>query len=229
MSARAAAASLRTKMAPDRTEEELLAQLAKRDAQALSDLYDRFAPRLLGMLVSILPERNVAEETLEEVFLRLWNQARDLEQAGPSLSAWLVMNVRQTALARLRASRKGKLRPGAADSEQPSPHKSATLKSHASKSSRATPFELIPLDWIPRPNEIALLEQRLDLLHKVLNQLPKSQQEALDLAVFGGMTEEEIAQKLGEPLGRVRTALRAAVTFLRHRCRAVLGTWTANI
>jgi RNA polymerase sigma-70 factor, ECF subfamily len=216
-------------MAPDRTDEELLAQVAKRDAQALADIYDRHAPRLLGMLTSILPARSTAEEALEQVFLRLWNQARDLEQSGPSLSAWLVMNIRQAALARLRTSRKGRLRPGAADHEQPPPRRTGAPRSHASKPPRETPFEPIPLAWIPRPNEIALVEERLDLLHKVLNQLPKAQREALDLAVFGGLTEEEIAQKLGEPLGRVKTGLRAAITFLRHRCRAVLGTWTANI
>ncbi len=77
--------------------------------------------------------------------------------------------------------------------------------------------------------EIAQLDERLDLLQRVVSELPKPQRQALELAVFGGFTEEEIALELGEPLGKVRTALRAAITFLRHRRRAVLGTWVANL
>ena len=73
------------------------------------------------------------------------------------------------------------------------------------------------------------MDERLDLLHRVLSELPKPQRRALELAVFGGLTEEEVAQELGEPLGKVKTAMRAAITFLRHRRRAVMGTWAANL
>jgi len=205
--------------------EELLAQVARRDTQALGDLYDRFAPSLLGMLASILPARSMAEEALEDVFLCLWSQARALDQEGPSLPVWLVMTARQAALRRVRD--RVKVRPQAARGEKP--RKSASEKLLAPKSSRAISREPIPLAWLPRPGEIALVDERLDLLHKIINQLPQPQRQALDLAVFGGFTEEEIAKQLGEPLGKVKTALRAAVTFLRHRCRAVLGTWAANI
>jgi RNA polymerase sigma-70 factor (ECF subfamily) len=83
--------------------------------------------------------------------------------------------------------------------------------------------------WLPRSEEIARLEERRDLLRKVVNQLPKPQRHALELAVFEGHPEAEIAAKLGEPLGRVRAVLRAGMRFLRHRQRAVLGTWAVNI
>ena len=82
---------------------------------------------------------------------------------------------------------------------------------------------------LPRPEEIARLEERRELLKKVVNQLPQPQRYALELAVFEGYTEAEIAEKLGEPLGRVQAALRAGMRFLRHRLRAVMGTWAANI
>ena len=199
--------------------------MARRDTQALGDLYDRFAPALLGMLESILPTQSLAEETLEDVFLRLWSQARALHQEGPSLAAWLVMTTRQVALCRLRDG--AKARPQAARGEKP--RKPASDKPLAPKPSHALSRQPIPLPWVPRPGEIALVDERCDLLRKVVNQLPKPQRRALDLAVFGGLSEEEIALQLGEPLGKVRTALRAAVTFLRHRSRAVLGTWAANI
>jgi RNA polymerase sigma-70 factor (ECF subfamily) len=83
--------------------------------------------------------------------------------------------------------------------------------------------------WLPQPKEITLIDARLVLLHKVIDQLPKPQRQALELAVFGGLSETEIATAMGEPLGKVRTSLRAAVTFVKHRRRAVCGTWAANI
>jgi DNA-directed RNA polymerase specialized sigma24 family protein len=67
------------------------------------------------------------------------------------------------------------------------------------------------------------------LLHKAIRQLPPSQRQALDLAVFRGRSESEIATEMGEPLGKAQRSLRAAVTFIKHRRRAVCGTWAANI
>ncbi len=80
-----------------------------------------------------------------------------------------------------------------------------------------------------RAADLALLEERQELLRKVVNRLPDAQRGGLELLVFEGYTEMEIANKLGEPLGKAKSGLRAGLTFLRHRLRAVLGTWAANI
>jgi RNA polymerase sigma-70 factor (ECF subfamily) len=82
---------------------------------------------------------------------------------------------------------------------------------------------------MPRVEDIALVDARMGLLQRAFNQMPKPQRYALELAVFGGYTEAEIAAQLGEPLGKVNAGLRAAFSFLRHRQHAVLGTWTADI
>jgi DNA-directed RNA polymerase specialized sigma24 family protein len=82
---------------------------------------------------------------------------------------------------------------------------------------------------LPLPKEIGLIDDRLGLLNKVIGQLPQPQRQALELAVFGGLSETEIAAQTGEPLGKVQRSLRAAVTFVKHRRRAVCGTWAANI
>jgi RNA polymerase sigma-70 factor (ECF subfamily) len=74
-----------------------------------------------------------------------------------------------------------------------------------------------------------LIDDRLVLLQKVIDQLPEPQRQALELAVFRGLSESEIAAEVGEPLGKVQRSLRAAVTFVKHRRRAVCGTWAANI
>jgi RNA polymerase sigma-70 factor (ECF subfamily) len=231
------------------TAEELLVRVSQRDEEALSDLYDRFAPRLLGALARILHARPLAEEVLQEVFLRLWSEARGLIEAEGSVAAWLVVNARHLALERLRAEKQALVHAGTKQAKEPPPpvvgpghptasglvapqsreaalHKARRSKPRARKS---PPAMLWPAAWIPSPEEVAQVEERLDLLQKVINQLPKHQRGVLELSMFGGYSEEEIARELDEPLGQVRTALCAAVTYLRHRRRAVMGTWAANI
>lgn len=193
-------------MVQEQTVEELLARVARRDEGALGTLYDRTAPALLAMLRRILRERQDAEEVLQDVLVRLWSQAPQLSRKGVSVSAWLALAARSAAVDRLRAG-KG-LAPQARGSHR-------TLRNHWA--------------WLPHEKQIAVLEQRNELLKKVIKQLPPHQRQALDLAVFDGCTEAEIGQRLGEPLARVRTELRAAMGFLRHRLRAVTGTWVANI
>jgi len=188
------------------TAEDLLARVGERDAGALGELYDSFAPILLGMLLRILSDRSAAEEVLDEVFLRLWTEAPRFGQERSSVAARLVVMARNAATERARARRA---------SEPLDP--------------RARDFLRTCLTCLPLPNEISALERRRDLLRKAMKQLPEPQRQALELAVFDGYTEVEIAQKLGEPLGRARTGLRAAMRFLRHRLRAILGTWGANI
>lgn len=193
-------------MAQAKSLDELLERVSQRDEAALGELYDELAPRLLGMLQRILANREAARQVLRESFLKLWNEARRLREGSASVSAWLAVRARTQAIGWLRKNRELPALPAA--------FPALLEKSFA---------------WLPRSEEIALLDSRRDLLTKIVNQMPKAQREALELAVFEGYTEQEIAQKLNEPLGRVKTSLRAGLKFLKHRLRAVLGTWAANI
>jgi RNA polymerase sigma-70 factor (ECF subfamily) len=193
-------------MVQEQTAEALLARVAERDEGALGKLYDLCGPGLLGLALQILPDRRAAEEVVESAFVRLWKEARHQAHAGHSVAAWLVITTRNAAIERRRAERQ--------------------LPALARRPPRALQDLFFRL---PRPEEIARLEERRELLKKVVNQLPQPQRYALELAVFEGYTEAEIAEKLGEPLGRVQAALRAGMRFLRHRLRAVMGTWAANI
>ena len=188
------------------TAEDLLARVRERDADALGELYDGLAPGLLGMLLRILGDRAAAEAILDDVFLGLWNEAPRSARQHASVAARVAIRARSAATRQARSRRMA--RPLRRDDCDCPP---------------------ISLTCLPQPEEIVALEQRRDLLKKVMKQLPAAQREALDLAVFDGYTEVEIAEKLGETLGRTKTALRAALRFLRHRLRAVLGTWAANI
>jgi len=213
-------------MSEELAAEVLLARVARNDVDALSVLYDRYAPLLYGLATRVVPSRAAAEETLLEIFLRLRNESARLSEAGVSVAAWLVVTGRETAMGRLRVLR--------------SPASSAGplgrgVKTGKGSDARPTdeggflPLNMARLTWLPRPEEITLIDERLVLLHKVIDQLPKPQRRALELTVFGCLNETEIATEMGEPLGKVRTSLRAAVTFVKHRRRAVCGTWAANI
>lgn len=185
--------------------EALLARVAEHDSSALGKLYTRFAPGLLGMALNILPDRASAAEVVEETFVRLWNVARRFPRDGASVAAWLALTARRLAVDMRRARQRLPALP------------------------RTNANEISEYAWLPGPEEVARIEERRELLRKVLNQLPKAQRMVLELVVLEGCTEEEIAAKLGEPLGRVQSGLRAGMRFLRHRLRAVLGTWSANI
>jgi RNA polymerase sigma-70 factor, ECF subfamily len=188
------------------TPEQLLDSIHERDVEALGELYSRLAPGLLGMVLRILGERSAAEAVVDEVFLQLWSEARRPESTPGSIAARLVMMARTAAVRRLRLQRRlTTAPPGGPDHLRGS------------------------LSWLPQPEEVARLDQCGELLKKLVKQLPPAQRRTLDLAVFEGYTETEIAEKLGEPLGRVKSELRAGMRFLRHRLRAILGTWSANI
>jgi RNA polymerase sigma-70 factor (ECF subfamily) len=191
----------------EQSAEELMVRVAKRDAAALSELFDRYAPQLLGLLAEILPNRATAEQTLQGLFLSIWTEA-NLPRPAPnqSVGAWLLIRGRLAGIGKLRSER-GLPPPPAACVE-------TVLKYRT---------------WLPQPDIIELIDGRTEMLRKVLKQLPKHQREVLDYVVLEGCLEPEIAQRLGEPLARMRAELSAGLTFFRHRLRAVLGTWTANI
>ena len=224
--------------------EELLGRVAEREVEALESLYEELAPKLLGLLIRILSARPDAESALQEVFVRLWKEAPGIAQTKGSLAAWLVLTSRHIALKRLRAQRTVGARPTQSPHghgrtrEEKAAGKSAVSARKADKprerlSTKCDSETLLFLAarqlWLPRPEDIALAEARLDLLQKAFDQMPKPQRQALELAVFEAYNESEIAAQLGEPLGKVSAGLRAAFTFLRHRQHAVLGTWTADI
>ncbi len=185
--------------------EALLERVSKHDASALGELYDQLAPHLFPVLLRILADRAAAEDVLGHAFVELSREARRLRREPASVSAWLMMTARAVALDRRRGRRESRL-----------------------DGTRSLPLEQ-SASALPSSAEIARLEERRELLRKVLARLPAAQRRGLELLVFEGYTESEIAREFGEPLGRARTGLRASLAFLRHRLRAVLGTWAANI
>lgn len=169
----------------------------------LSELYDSVSPLLRAVLRRILASNAEAEELLEHTFLAAAQGILENSEGGEAMrESWLLLTARSQAIHRVRAARK-----------------QLPLNSPAISSDQ----------WQVKVQEIRLLDSRRDLLRRLTDQLPAEQRRLLDLVVFGGQTEEEIAKATNEPLGRVRDQVRAAFAFVRQRVQTVMGTWTAGL
>lgn len=193
-------------MAQELTVRQLAAGIAQQDTLALAHLYDLASPGLYGLITEIVSDREAAQEILKEVFVRLWRDAKRIHAGGGSVRVWLALEARARAVDWQRSQA------GLRTTAQP------RLKSLAKLNS-----------WMPRPADIEQVEKRRHLLEKLVRRLPKPQSEMLTLAIVKGFTETEIARQVEQPPGRIEHELRAGLRFLRHRLRAVMGTWSANI
>jgi len=169
---------------------ELLKAVARGDEQALAQLYDSYRLILFGLLVRILNSREEADDVLQEVFLQVWRRARDFDETRGKPFTWLVTLARSRAIDRLRSL-------GARDRvAQASVREAAEEVSDAARDTFRS-------------------EQRA-LVTSALSQLPEEQKRPLVLAYFDGLTQSEIATKLGAPLGTVKTRMRAGMIKLRE-------------
>ena len=169
---------------------ELLAAIVRKDETALAELYDRYRVILFGLLIRILTSREEAEDVLQEVFLQVWRRAGDFDEKRGRPFTWLVTLARSRGIDRLR-SLAAKGRVALANAREPSEQVSDAVAD-------------------------ALASEQRTLVTKALAQLPEEQKSPLILAYFDGLTQSEIAAKLGAPLGTVKTRMRAGLMKLRE-------------
>ncbi|MCP4201961.1 MAG: sigma-70 family RNA polymerase sigma factor [bacterium] len=172
-------------------EEELVERIADGDSESLSELYDRFSGMLLGLATKILGNPSDAEEVLQEVFVQVWKQASRYQRSRSSVSTWLVLIARSRSIDRLR-SRNVKLRT-AREAQRENP------RIHAS----------------PEGLGNVLMEERHNRLARALAELPEEQREVLEMAYYRGMTQREVSEVTGTPLGTVKTRTLLAMKKLR--------------
>lgn len=173
-------------------EEILVERIARGEEQALAQLYDRFCGMLLGLATKILGNPSDAEDVLQEVFVQVWKQASRYHRRRSSVSTWLVLITRSRSIDRIR-SRNVKLRTAAAAQREDS-------RTHAS----------------PKAMANVLKEERGQRLARELAALPEEQRTALEMAYYQGMTQREIAEATGTPLGTVKTRTLLAMRKLRQ-------------
>ena len=168
------------------------------DGHAIAALYDRYSSLVFSLGLRMLGDRESTEELVQEVFLRAWRQAATYQPSLGRLSSWLLGIARNLAVDELR--RRG-VRPQrtAGDPEE--------QLAQVASTNTESPEE-----------EVVSSAQRAEIQH-ALATLPPPQRRVMELAYYSGLTQAEIAEQLGDPLGTVKTRMRLATQKLREILR----------
>lgn len=180
-----------------RHERQLMARVQAGDEAALGELYDRFAATLNALAFRVLRRDGAAEEVVQEVFLHAWKRAATYDPARSSVATWLVLLTRSRAIDRLR-SRKVV--------DRTHDHVRRDSSSHESPEG---------------PGRVQGMDRRRRIRGELAN-LPDEQRQVLELAYYRGLTQREIADATGTPLGTVKTRTLLALRKLRAALREEL-------
>jgi RNA polymerase sigma-70 factor (ECF subfamily) len=212
-------------MAGDRQRGEdaaLVREVAAGSEVALGMLYDRYIDAVYAAASRLTADRQIAEEVVQETFLALWNRAETFDPAVGSLAAWLHTIARNRTVDRLRAAgRRPSLVPFSATSGHDE-QDSAALDRLV-----ATGTVVGGVGIGPGPEaELAMTELR-EILRDALGDLPDAERTAIVLAYREDLSQSEIAERLGWPLGTVKTRTRRALLRLRGALTEELGPGAA--
>jgi len=157
------------------------------DESALAVLYDRYGGLVFSVAKRILGDRGAAEEILQDILYQVWRTASRFDLTRGSLAGWLLVAARNRAIDRLRRG----------------------------QSTRSDPMQEDMVALSINLESAAAQNAMLSKVRKILEELPEAQRTALELAYFEGLTHSEIARRTGEPLGTIKTRLRAALGSLK--------------
>lgn len=185
----------------DPADRDLISAAASGDDRAIGSLYDRYGGVVFAVAYRIVGQRADAEEVVIEAFAQAWREAKRFEAARGSVAGWLTMIARSRALdmVRARVRRERITASAAADRPDVSPGMS---------------------EW--RPDALVALgdAERRTRVKEALALLSPPQREAIELAYFEGLSQSEIAERLKQPLGTVKTRVRLGMQKLRESLRA---------
>lgn len=175
---------------PTPTDLELMQRVQHQDQSALMLLYERYGRQAYGLAYRVLRDFGLAEEVVQDTFLKVWHKGVQWDPAKGQLISWLLTVTRYTAIDRLRREQRG-------------------------ITQSALPLE----DLVAPPSVSGTVGtaswQDGQVLRELLARLPAEQAQVVELAFFQGMTHRELAEQLGWPLGTVKTRLRLALQKLR--------------
>ena len=179
---------------------ELVARAAAGDERAIGQLYDRYGAVLFAVAYRIAGQRADAEEVVLEAFAQAWREAPRFEAGRGSVAGWLTTIARSRALDLVRArSRRDRL--------------TATAAADRPGTSPAMG------DFRPDPAGALDNDERRRQVRQALETLSAPQRQAIELAYFEGLSQSEIAERLQEPLGTVKTRVRLGMQKLRECLR----------
>ena len=183
----------------DHPEADLLRRVARRDHGAFAELYDRVAGLLFSNALHMLSDRREAEEVVQDVFLQIWNKAETFDGALGNPLSWILGITRNRCIDRLRSrQRRSRVFDDAVDQ---------------SEVEVTTAAQLTASDLSPEEQAV---------VRKAVADLPSDQQQAIAMAFFGGMSHQEIADVLKEPLGTIKARIRRGMLKLRDSLQAYL-------
>jgi RNA polymerase sigma-70 factor, ECF subfamily len=201
-----------------RSDAGLVASVAGGDAAALAELYDRHADAIYRTAFRRLGDRQLAEEILQDTYLALWNRAELYDPTAGSLLAWLSTIARNRAIDRMRAigRRPAAIPLSAMTSDDDGDDRGLE---RALGSGGALGTALAPLD----PEQYVDAGELRDQVRAALDAIPANERQALELAYYEELTQSEIADRLGWPLGTVKTRTRRGLMRLRQSLVGILG------
>jgi RNA polymerase sigma-70 factor (ECF subfamily) len=184
-----------------RTEIDLVDRLKRRDQDAMRDLYDRYGRLVYSVIFRIVKEAGIAEDLAQETFLRVWNRVQFFDKDKGALGPWILAVARNRAIDHLRSL----------DARMAS--KSTDLEG---------PFE--------QPEAFQNLERdilnadRARTLRDAFAKLSANQRQVIELAYYEGLSQSEMAERIQQPLGTVKTWVRTALKTLRNELEEVIST-----
>ena len=182
------------------SDDTLMDEVRRGDGRAIAALYDRYSNLVFSLGLRMLGDRESTEELVQEVFLRAWRQAASYQPSLGRLSSWLLGIARNLAVDELRR-RGARPQQTAGDPEE-------QLGQIASTNTE-------------NPEEEVANNSRRAEIQRALDMLPPPQRRVMELAYYSGLTQVEIAEQLGDPLGTVKTRMRLATQKLRELLREI--------
>jgi RNA polymerase sigma-70 factor (ECF subfamily) len=178
------------------TPEECFQRIAHGDESALGELYDQLGGLLFSLARRITGNDREAEEIVQDVFVSAWRNARAFDIRRSSPATWLTTMTRNKAIDRLRATRR-RLPAAPPDTE----------------------FLPEAVDPAATPAQVAQANERAERIAGWMSELPPNQRQAVELAFFDGLTHPEIATRLDETIGTVKSRIRLGLERLRQKMK----------
>lgn len=177
-------------------DDELMERLTLRDLAAFETLYDRYGDLVYSVSLRVVGDPYIAEDVTQDVFVRVWRRPEQFDLNRGKFVTWLLSVARNRSI------------------------------DHQRSASRRMRHETLPAaeeedDILPAGNErddpafVAVLSDERAAVRKALDVLPAEQKLAISLAYFGGLTQQEVANRLGQPLGTVKTRIRLGMQKMR--------------
>lgn len=186
------------------SDEALVALVARGDESALAELYDRVGRVAYGLALRVLRDDRLAEDAVQEAFLAVWRTAAAFRAERAKASTWILTLVHRRAVDVVRREER----------RRTDPLDDATRDAATSESAE----------------DSAWLGFERERVQQALRQLPDAQREAIELAYYGGYSQSELAERLGLPLGTIKSRMFAGLARLRELLDdgAEEGSWTPN-